>query len=177
MKIGTGEELSKLLESAVADIDTMASRMPGRISYRCPADVSHRNQTCVQGSAKACSKVPSDNTNHCAFPSPSHYCNHSRVKGYCTCVKCFCGTYPFLCSSFLLTHTAVKASSRRHSSFFLQFRGWHKSPAAQEHAVTGGRSSRSQNSSAIILTSTQVTLRTYKSWGKVAMQHNSSVSM
>jgi len=47
-------------------------------------------------------------------------------------------THPFLCSSFLLTHTAVKASSRRHSSFFLQLRGWHKSPATQEHPISNG---------------------------------------
>jgi hypothetical protein len=49
--------------------------------------------------------------------------------------RSFWGTHPFLWSSFLLTHTAVNASSRRHSSFFLQFRGWHKSPATQEHTI------------------------------------------
>lgn len=36
-------------------------------------------------------------------------------------------TYLFLWSSFLETHTAVNASSNKHSSFFLQFSGLHKS--------------------------------------------------
>lgn len=37
--------------------------------------------------------------------------------------------YLFLCNSFFETQTAVKASSKRQSSRFLQFNGRHKSPA------------------------------------------------
>lgn len=38
-----------------------------------------------------------------------------------------CIYYLFLCNSFFDTHTAVKASSRRHNSFFLQFNGLQRS--------------------------------------------------
>lgn len=47
------------------------------------------------------------------------------IKGWKFCKAK--ATYLFLWISFLDTHTAVKASSSKHSSFFLQFSGLHKS--------------------------------------------------